>query len=100
MDALRDEMEEITLVDPRESENTKLLEEVTPIFIHPKHPDRHIMIGTKLIEELRVALVEFLKRNYDVFVWSQGDVLGIDPQVITHKLFTNPYYPLVRPWTT
>ena len=79
MEALRDEMEKITLVDPRESENTKLLEEVILIFIHPDPLDRHIMIGTELIEELWIALVEFLKRNYDVFAWSQGNVLGIDP---------------------
>ena len=41
IEALRDEMKEITLVDPRESANTKPLEEVTPVFIHPDHPDRH-----------------------------------------------------------
>ena len=96
METLKDKMEETTLVDPRESENTKPLEEVTPVFIHPDHPDYHVMIGTWLTEELRVALVKFLKKNYNIFAWSQGDVLGIDPQVATHKLFTNPTYPLVR----
>ena len=39
------------------------------------------MIGTELIEELQSALVEFFKKNYDVFARSQGDVLGIDPYV-------------------
>ena len=34
-------MEEITLVNPRESKNNKPLEEVTPVSIHPDHPDRH-----------------------------------------------------------
>ena len=68
MEALRDEVEEITLVDPRDTENTKPLEEITPISIHPNYPDRHVMIGAGLIEELRSALVEFLKKNYDVFV--------------------------------
>ena len=54
------------------------------------------MIGTELTNELRCALVEFLKRNFDVFAWSQGDVPGIDPQVAMHKLFTNPEHPSVR----
>ena len=63
MEALRDEVEEITLVDPRETKNTKPLEKVTPIFIHPNYPDRHVMIETELTEELRSALVEFLKKN-------------------------------------
>ena len=96
MEALRDEMEEITLVDPRESENTKPLEEVTLVSIHPNHPDRHVMIGTELTEELQIALVKFFKKNYDIFAWSQSDILGIDPQVATQKLFTNPDYPLIR----
>ena len=53
------------------------------------------MVGTELTEELRSALVEFLKKNNDVFAWSQGNVLGIDPQVAVHKLFTDPNHPLV-----
>ena len=67
MEALRDEVDEITLDDPREMENTKPLEEVAPIFIHLDYSDRHVMIGTQLTEELRKALVEFLKKKYDVF---------------------------------
>ena len=52
MEALRDEVEEITLTDPRETENTKSLEEVAPVSIHPYYLDRHVMIGTELTEEL------------------------------------------------
>ncbi|GFZ12710.1 hypothetical protein Acr_23g0010950 [Actinidia rufa] len=89
MEALRDEVEEITFADPRETKNTKPLEVVAPISIHPDHPDCHVMIGTELTEEQRNALVEFLKKNYNVFAWSQGNVLGIGPQVAVHKLFTN-----------
>ena len=70
MKALRDEMEQITLVDPRESKNTKPLEEVILVSIHPDYPNFHVMIRTKLTKELRSALVEFLKKNYDVFAWS------------------------------
>ena len=54
------------------------------------------MIGTELTEELQGAMVEFLKRNYDIFAWSQGDIPGIDPQVTTHRLFINPDYTPVR----
>ncbi|GFZ12705.1 hypothetical protein Acr_23g0010900 [Actinidia rufa] len=89
MEALRDEVEEITFADPRGTKNTKPLEVVAPISIHPDHPDRYVMIGTELTEEQRNALVEFLKKNSDVFAWSQGDVPGIGPQVAVHKLFTN-----------
>ncbi|GFS45972.1 hypothetical protein Acr_00g0099270 [Actinidia rufa] len=93
---LRDEVEQLTLADPRETNNTKPLEEVVPISIHPDYPNRHIMIGTELTDELRFALVNFLKKNYDVFAWSQGDVPGIDPEIAMHKLFTNPESSPVR----
>ena len=63
MEALRDEVEEITLADPRETKNTKPLEEVATISIHPDYLDRHVMIGTELTEELRSVLMEFLKKN-------------------------------------
>ena len=78
MEALRDEMDEINLVDPRETESTKPVEEVAPVSIHSDHPDCHVMIRTKLTNELRNALLEFLKKNYDMFAWSQGDVSRIN----------------------
>ena len=67
MEELRDEVRTKLLLNPRDTENTKPLEEVTLISIHPHHPDHHVMIGMELATELRDALVEFLKRNYDVF---------------------------------
>ena len=70
MMALRDEVEDTPIVDPRESENTKPLEEKASILIHPYYPDRQAMIETELTKELRSALVEFLKKNYDIFAWS------------------------------
>ncbi|GFZ14654.1 hypothetical protein Acr_24g0008440 [Actinidia rufa] len=93
---LRDEVEQLTLADPRETNNTKPLEEVVPISIHPDYPDRYIMIGTELTDELRSALVNFLKENSDIFAWSQGDVPGIDPEIAVHKLFIDPKYSPVR----
>ena len=96
MEMLRDEVDEITLKDPQEMKNTKPVEEATLISKHPNYPDRHVMIGTKLIEELRKALVEFFKKNNDVFAWLQGNVLRINSQIAIHKLFTNPNYSLVH----
>ncbi|GFS37177.1 hypothetical protein Acr_00g0050430 [Actinidia rufa] len=66
IELLRDEVKQLTLADPRETNNTKPLEEVVSISIHPDYPDRHIMIGTELADELRSTLVNFLKKNYDL----------------------------------
>ena len=90
MEALRDEVEEITLFNPRETKNTKTLDKIAPISIHPDYPDRHVMTEIELIDELWSTLIEFLEKNYDMFTWSQGDVPGIDHQITIHKLFTNP----------
>ena len=35
-------------------------------------------------------MLELLKRNYDVFAWSQDNILGINLHVAVHKLFANP----------
>ena len=51
MEALKGEVEDITLVDPKETENTKPLEKVAPIFIHSDYPDRHVMIRNELTAE-------------------------------------------------
>ena len=35
---------------------------------------------------VKKALVEFLRGNMEVFAWTYGDMPGIDPSVICHKL--------------
>ena len=47
-------------------------------------------IGTTLNPEMRIKLIQFLKENLDVFAWSHGDMSGISPKVIQHKLNVNP----------
>ena len=35
-------------------------------------------------------MVEFLKRNIDVFTWNTYEALGVDPDFICHHLNVNP----------
>ena len=35
-------------------------------------------------------LIEFLRRNVDVFTWSAYEALGVDPSLIFHHLNVNP----------
>ena len=39
-------------------------------------------IGMTLSPEMRTRLIQFLKKNLDVFTWSHEDVSGIAPEVI------------------
>ena len=89
MKALRDKIEDVPLVDPRETKSTKPPEEVVPIPIHSNYPDCHVMIKSKLTKELQNALVGFLKKYYNVFAGWYGNILGIDPHIVVHKLFTD-----------
>ena len=47
-------------------------------------------IGTTLSPKMRTRLIQFLKENLDVFAWSHGDIPGISPKVIQHKLNDRP----------
>ena len=42
------------------------------------------------------ALVEFLRRNQEVFAWSHKDMVGIDPAVISHVLNIDKSFPPVQ----
>ena len=53
-------------------------------------------IGSKLAEDLKSLLTQFLRQNRDIFAWKQADMGGINPTVITHKLKTNPSFKPVR----
>ena len=47
-------------------------------------------MGTLASQQIRQALLLFLKMNQDVFAWSHDDMPGIDPSVIVHRLNVNP----------
>ena len=40
----------------------------------------------------REQLVEFLRKNVDVFTWSAYEALGVDPSFIFHHLNVNPSF--------
>ena len=52
--------------------------------------EKFFQVGAKLPPQEKEELVEFLKRNIDVFAWAACDALGIDPDFICHHLNVNP----------
>ena len=59
-------------------------------------PEHLAYIGSKLPKDLKGLLTQFLRQNRDVFAWTQADMGGIDPAIITHKLNTNPSFKPVK----
>ncbi|GKU99600.1 hypothetical protein SLEP1_g12423 [Rubroshorea leprosula] len=69
------------------------VEPVEPVETIPLNPDvleRTVKIGTKLTEEERAELLEFLRSNQDVFAWTTDEMPGIPAELTVHKLSTDP----------
>ena len=75
------------------AEPTEILEDV---LLQQDDPEKFTRIGTSMKEKMKEALVQFLKKNIDVFAWSYEDMPGIYPSVITHRLNIYPFSKPVR----
>ena len=52
--------------------------------------EKFFQVGAKLPPQEKEELVEFLKRNIDMFAWDACDAPRIDPNFIYHHLNVNP----------
>ena len=53
-------------------------------------PKKFFQVGSQLPHQEREELVEFLKRNIDVFAWNTYEAPGVNPDFICHNLNVNP----------
>ena len=53
-------------------------------------PEKFFQVGSQLPQQERDELVEFLKRNIDVFAWNTYEAPRVDPDFIFHHLNVNP----------
>ena len=53
-------------------------------------PEKFFRVGAQLLLQEKEELIEFLKRNIDVFAWDACDAPRIDPSFICHYLNVNP----------
>ena len=65
-------------------------------LLDPEHPDRTVFIRAQLEPAMCDELLEFLRKNKEVFAWSHLDMPGIDLKVITHRLNVDPSHKLIR----
>ena len=70
-------------------------EELEPVPLDDD-PGHLAYIGSKLSEDLKSLLTQFLRQNRDVFAWKQADMGGIDPTVISHRLNTSPSFKPIK----
>ena len=75
------------------AEPTEVLED---ILLQENDHEKFTKIKTGMKEKMKQNLVQFLKKSIDVFAWSHEDMLGIDPNIITHRLNVYPSSKPVR----
>ncbi|XP_074337040.1 uncharacterized protein LOC141674218 [Apium graveolens] len=80
-------------LDPRMPpmvERAGAAKDTIPILVDPNDPSKVLRIGSNLSLDLREDLARFLRENLDVFAWSHSDMIGIDPNVMCHRLNLDP----------
>ena len=70
-------------------EPTEALENIP---LDERNLERYTRVGADLEGKNKKDLVQFLKKNIDVFAWSHEDMSGIDLGVITHRLNICPSF--------
>ena len=51
---------------------------------------KFFQVGSQLSPQERQKLIEFLRKNVDVFMWDAYEAPGVDPSFIYHHLNVNP----------
>ncbi|CAL8122675.1 unnamed protein product [Prunus armeniaca] len=70
-------------------EDWKPEEDVELVPLDPDQLDKKARIGLRLSPDEKVELTTFLQNNKYMFAWSPSDMLGIDPNIICHRLHVN-----------
>ena len=52
--------------------------------------EKFFQVESQLPPQERQELIEFLRKNVDVFTWSAYEAPGVDPSFICHYLNVNP----------
>ena len=81
------------MIKEKEKEKVKALETMELVN---KETAKTTRIGTTLSPEMKSRLVQFLKENLDIFVWSHEGMLDISTEVIQHRLNVDPERKLVQ----
>jgi len=57
---------------------------------------KEIKIGASLDPTVKKQVIELLKEYVDIFAWSYRDMLGLDTDIVVHRLPLKPECPPVK----
>jgi hypothetical protein len=72
------------------------IDELVEINLKSEDDPRPTFLSTSLTPEERENYREFLMELHDCFAWSYKEMLGLDPQVATHRLAIDPRFRPVK----
>ena len=81
---------------PKDQIGSGPVEELLDIQVDEVDQEKKLKIGSNLSKKVQSELKNFLKNNLDVFTWSHDDMVGIDPEVMCHRLNLDSEYPPKR----
>ena len=58
--------------------------------------ERFFLVGSTLSEDERKEMVDFLRKNVDVFAWQPSDMPGIDAEVRCHRLHSDKSFKPIK----
>ena len=58
--------------------------------------EKFFQIGSQLSHQEKEELIEFLRKNTDIFAWNAYEAPGVDPEFIYHHLKINPLITLKK----
>ncbi|KAL0312958.1 UNVERIFIED_CONTAM: hypothetical protein Sradi_5695100 [Sesamum radiatum] len=96
-EARSDIQKQSSLVQKNSEENKRMrieriepTEEYKDVELIPKEPSKLTTIRSHLNSQMETLIIEFLRKNIDMFAWSPSHLKGIDPEVIVHRLNMDP----------
>lgn len=80
----------IDAFERQENQNLPLVDDLREINLGSEVMPRIVKIGSPSTSDLRHTLLNLLQEYIDIFAWTYADMSGLDINLITHKLSTNP----------
>ena len=62
------------------------MEALEKVPLTPEEPEKQVTVGADIPPDIRREIVACLRRTGSSFAWSNKDMVGIDPSIITHSL--------------
>ncbi|KAL0434419.1 UNVERIFIED_CONTAM: hypothetical protein Slati_2776200 [Sesamum latifolium] len=87
LDIEKEPMEKVEIIEAFEHKIVDLI---------PRENKRMTQIGSQLPTDIELLLVEFLRKNVDMFAWSTSDSKGVSPEIIKHRLNVDPNVKPIR----